>query len=193
MSWPVIGSTGDDESERSLIAGCRDTLPTLFSFVYRLLEGDSHHAEDIIQEAILRCWLKYGTADRELLRPWLFTVARNLVTDTYRRNKTRPVDLGIDLGNQHDLIEPGPEDAVLSAVTLKDALLSLPPTHREVLYRTYFLEKTDEEVARELGLPRGTVKSRRFYGIRTLRLALTEPDATPPALPIPEAAGAGAI
>ncbi|MGW6292201.1 sigma-70 family RNA polymerase sigma factor [Streptomyces sp. NPDC055058] len=174
MSWPVMGSTGDDASERSLLAGCSESLPALFSFVSRLVEGDQHQAEDIVQETLLRCWLKYGTADREMLRPWLFTVARNLVIDAHRRSRARPVETEIDRKTLPELCEAGPDDDVLSSVTLTNALGALAPTHREVLYRTYFLERTDEEVAADLGIPKGTVKSRRYYGLRALRLVLAE-------------------
>ncbi|MFF9490443.1 sigma-70 family RNA polymerase sigma factor [Streptomyces sp. NPDC014676] len=149
-------------------------MPTLFTFVSRLLGGDVHHAEDIVQETLLRCWLKYGTADRDMLRPWLFTVARNLVMDAHRRNRNRPTEIEIDQKSLADLAETGSDDVVLTSMTVKVAVRSLSPTHREVIYRTYFLQKTDEEVALDLDIPKGTVKSRRFYGLRALRLVLEE-------------------
>lgn len=177
MSWPVIGSTGDDELERSLLSECQESLPSLFTFVSRLLGGDMHHAEDIVQETLLRCWLKYGAADRSMLRPWLFTVARNLVIDMHRKNKNRSTEVEFDQKNIADLEKAAPDDVVLTSMTVKGAVRSLSLTHREVLFRTYFLGKTDEEVALDLGIPTGTVKSRRFYGLRALRLALEEHNA----------------
>ncbi|MDH3039217.1 sigma-70 family RNA polymerase sigma factor [Streptomyces sp. TRM75561] len=165
-------------------------MPNLFTFVSRLLGGDTHHAEDIVQETLLRCWLKYGTADRAMLRPWLFTVARNLVMDAHRKNKNRPAEIDIDQKNLADLAETGSDDVVLTSMTVKGAVRSLSPTHREVLYRTYFLQKTDEEVALDLDIPKGTVKSRRFYGLRALRLVLEEHNLGPTAPLASEGVGA---
>ena len=55
-----------------------------------------------------------------------------------------------------------------------DALASLAPAHREALMHTYYAGRTVTEAAVVLGVPAGTVKSRLFYGLRALKLALEE-------------------
>jgi RNA polymerase sigma-70 factor (ECF subfamily) len=179
MPWPVIGSIGNDDAERCLLAECSEYLPALHSFLSRLLGGDQHHAEDLVQETLIRCWLKYEDADLEMLRPWLFTVARNLSIDVHRKNRMRPMEIESDHKAFSELSAAASDEAVLSTLALMEALGGLAPKHRAVLYRTIFLEETEEEVAMQLDIPKGTVKSRRFYGLRTLRLVLQRHESVP--------------
>lgn len=64
----------------------------LLRYAARLLNGDWHKGEDVLQEATVRAWAHYGTAatDSDSLRPWLFTVVRNLVIDQHRARRIRP-------------------------------------------------------------------------------------------------------
>jgi RNA polymerase sigma-70 factor (ECF subfamily) len=55
-----------------------------------------------------------------------------------------------------------------------EALRSLSQTHREVLLETYYRDRSVAEAAATLGIPEGTVKSRTFYALRSLRVALEE-------------------
>jgi RNA polymerase sigma-70 factor (ECF subfamily) len=59
-------------------------------------------------------------------------------------------------------------------MTLSDALEDLTPAHREVLIETYFKGRTVTEAAETLGIPSGTVRSRVFYALRSMKLALEE-------------------
>jgi RNA polymerase sigma-70 factor (ECF subfamily) len=65
-------------------------------------------------------------------------------------------------------------DAALDAVLVADALQAVTPAHRSVLIDCYFHGRTAAEIAREQGLPPGTARSRIFYAMRALRLALQE-------------------
>ena len=65
-------------------------------------------------------------------------------------------------------------DAVLDALVISAALESLSPPHRAVLVQLYFRGESVEEAAASLGIPEGTVKSRSFYALRSLRDALQE-------------------
>ncbi len=59
-------------------------------------------------------------------------------------------------------------------MVLHEALRTLTPAHREVLRATFFADRTTQQAAEDLGIPRGTVKSRVYYALRSLRLALRE-------------------
>ncbi|MEV2236315.1 sigma-70 family RNA polymerase sigma factor [Streptomyces phaeochromogenes] len=173
MSWTFLGSGGHpDEEEEEFQAGYREQVISLHAYVSRLLGGDGYRAEDIVQETLFRCWRTYGTAGGTLLRPWLFTVARNLVIDAHRSRKARPQEVdGADMLEQ----EPTAVDDVetlLTSVVVTEAMKSLSAAHRKALYETYFLGNTLEEAAQVLGLPVGTVKSRVHYGLRALETAL---------------------
>lgn len=65
-------------------------------------------------------------------------------------------------------------DKALWLMTLSDALEDLTPAHREALVETYFKGRTVNEAADVLGVPSGTVRSRVFYALRSMKLALEE-------------------
>ncbi|AZS37298.1 ECF RNA polymerase sigma factor SigL [Microbacterium lemovicicum] len=141
------------------------------------LTGDHAGADDVVQETLLRAWRTPRImADRpETTRSWMFTVARNLVIDEARSARRR---------HEHVTAET-PEraaadrtDAILETMLVEDALASLGPDHRGVVVRAYFGGRSVREIAEELDIPEGTVKSRLHYGLRALRLALQEKGVT---------------
>jgi RNA polymerase sigma-70 factor (ECF subfamily) len=151
----------------------------LLAYATRLTDGDRQRAEDIVQETLLRAWRhpEALTADRGSARPWLCTVARNLAVDAHRARKARPREVGPDALTVVAVADEA--DRVLEAWIVSDALRSLSPDHREVLVETYYRGKSVAEAAAALGVPPGTVKSRTYYALRALRLALTERGVTP--------------
>jgi RNA polymerase sigma-70 factor (ECF subfamily) len=146
----------------------------LLGFVLRLTAGDRQHAEDIVQETMLRTWrqaAQFNQADRSLMR-WLATVARRIVIDEQRKRNARPMET--DEGMLNKASTPDWTDDLLRSVIVADALLELSPAHREILNETILRDRTVNEAAELLGIPVGTVKSRVYYAIRALRLVLAE-------------------
>jgi RNA polymerase sigma-70 factor, ECF subfamily len=146
----------------------------LLAFVLRLTGGDRGRAEDVVQETLLQAWRHPEVLDpaRGPVRPWLLTVARRVAIDHYRARRARPTEVGDD-----ELAELPVDDGIDQALErwlLADTLTSLAPAHREALLHTYYAGRTVAEAATVLGIPVGTVKSRVFYGLRALRLALEE-------------------
>jgi RNA polymerase sigma-70 factor (ECF subfamily) len=150
--------------------------PALYSYVLRMLEGDSHRAEDVLQETLLRCWNKRNLIDEEgmAVRPWMFRVARNLVIDGYRTRTARPQEVSGTSWLSDMRAEVDDFERVLSSMVLHEAIQTLTPSHREVLWATFFANRTTQQVADDLGIPQGTVKSRMYYALRRLKLALQE-------------------
>jgi RNA polymerase sigma-70 factor, ECF subfamily len=146
----------------------------LLSYALRLTGGDRGRSEDIVQETLLRAW-RHPEAldpDRGPVRSWLFTVARNVAVDAHRARRARPTEVGDDalaLVPAVDEIEQA-----LDTWLVSDALATLSPDHRAVLVETYYRGRSVAEAAAVLGVPAGTVKSRTFYALRALRLALEE-------------------
>ena len=108
-----------------------------------------------------------------ILRPWLFTVARRIVIDDHRSRQARPPE--VDDSKLEFL--PAAEDEMdraLRMMTITDAMDALTPAHREVLVETYLKGRTIDQAAQDLGVPPGTVRSRIFYALRSLKLALQE-------------------
>ncbi len=90
--------------------------------------------------------------------------------DAARARRARPQEVAED-GLALVPIE-GPIDRALLAREVADALGTLGADHRAVIVETYYRGRTVTEAAEVLGLPAGTVKSRAFYALRALRLAL---------------------
>ncbi len=138
------------------------------------LTGERTTAEDIVQETLLRAWRRAEqlAADDRPVRPWLFAVARNLAADRRRASKLPTTEL--DGEAVEGLAGVDELDRALEAWQLADALAALSPEHREVIVETYYRGRSVAEAAAALGIPPGTVKSRAYYALRSLRLLLEE-------------------
>ena len=160
----------DEELVRALY---KEHAAPLLAFVQRLMDGDRALAEDVVQETLLRAWRHADELSPESVRPWLFTTARRLVIDAYRARSARPAEAPPDaLSTAVDAVDS--IDAALSAAVVIDALQALTPAHRAVLIDTFYRGRTAAEIAAERGLPVGTARSRVYYALRAIRLALQE-------------------
>ena len=146
----------------------------LLAFVLRLTAGDRQHAEDIVQETMLRAWRQAAQFDEpeRSLMPWLATVARRIVIDEQRKRNARPMETDEEMLSKAST--PDLTDDLLRSVIVADAMLELSPAHRQVLNETILRDRTVNEAAEVLGIPVGTVKSRVYYAIRAMRLVLAE-------------------
>ncbi|MFE9676881.1 sigma-70 family RNA polymerase sigma factor [Streptomyces sp. NPDC006259] len=145
--------------------------PLLVRYAARLLDGDWHKAEDVLQETAARAWkhARFLGPRGEHIRPWLFTVVRNLVIDQHRARQVRPLELVP--AEELDAVCDGADSTLTSQVVL-DALRELNEQQRTVIQLMYYLECSVAQAAEYLGIPPGTVKSRAFYAIRALRRTL---------------------
>jgi len=172
MRTAVRSRTADDDA---LVAEMyRQYRVPLMAYVLRLTAGDRQHAEDVVQETMLRAWRQAGKLDltEPSLMPWLATVARRIVIDDKRRRSARPTETG------DEMLENAPSadttDDLLRKVVVTEALQSLTAAHREVLSETILRDRTVNEAAETLGIPVGTVKSRVYYALKALRVVLAE-------------------
>ncbi|GIE32545.1 RNA polymerase sigma factor [Actinoplanes italicus] len=146
----------------------------LLQFLRNLVaSGASHTAEDLVQETMLRAWrnLDAVPVEAESQRRWLFTVARRLAIDAYRKRQSRPVEVSlVDTEPAASGLESA--ETVIAELTLQHAVGGLSAAHRSVLRELYVEGHTLDETATRLGVPVGTVKSRAHYATRQLRDAL---------------------
>ena len=142
----------------------------LYGFAVRSL-GDPGLAEEAVQETFLRAWRAGDRFDPQIgsLRTWLFAILRNVVIDLGRARASRP---GVAEGGIEPSVEPF--DEALLSWQVEEALRRIGDQHRRVLIETYYRGRPYAELAEELGVPEGTVKSRVYYGLRALRVALEE-------------------
>lgn len=156
--------------ERDVRAAYSAHAGELYGFALRSL-GDSGLAEEAVQETFLRAWRAGARFDPQIgsLRTWLFAILRNVVIDLGRARAARP---SVAEGGVEPTVEPF-EQALLSW-QMEEAMRRIGEQHRRVLVETYYRGRPYAEVAAELGIPEGTVKSRVYYGLRALRIALEE-------------------
>ena len=143
----------------------------LYGYARRSL-GDSGAAEDVVQETFIRAWRARDRFDSQLgtLRTWLFAIVRRVVIDHVRSRAVRQADpLPGDVALAEDDLE-----RALVGWQMEEAVQRLRPEHRQVLVETYYRGRSGRDVALELGNPEGTVRSRLFYALRSLRLMLEE-------------------
>ena len=147
----------------------------LLAYAQRLTFGDVQRAEDAVQETLLRAWRHPEAFEpgRGSARAWLMTVLRRVVIDEARARQVRPPSVG---GGDVESVAAAKDDIedALQSWTILEALGSLSAEHRAVIVETYYRGLTVAEAASVLGIPPGTVKSRAYYALRALRLALTE-------------------
>ncbi len=118
----------------------------------------SEAAEDVCQEAWIRAWRAWGTADPDRLDGWFFTIVRNCCVDRLRSGRSSVEVKEADLAPA-----PPPEDTVVAALELASAwvlLQQLSPPLREVLWLREVMELSYAEIAEVQHVPVGTVMSR---------------------------------
>lgn len=166
-----------DRDEATLLRAIHDEhAAALWRYVVHLT-ADPALADDIVQETLIRAWRHPAVLDQHeaSARAWLFTVARNLVIDQKRSAHSRHE---IEVDELPEPVSADETDALLDSWLVADALAALSIEHRAVIVHAYYGGRSVAEIARELDIPEGTVKSRLHYGLRALRLAMQEKGVT---------------
>ncbi|TWB46916.1 RNA polymerase sigma-70 factor (ECF subfamily) [Nitrospirillum viridazoti] len=164
----AIATQGDRAAFSALF---RHYAPRIKS--YLLTTGlPSMEAEELAQEVMLAVWRKAAIFDPSRARAatWIFTIARNLRIDAARRSRAGEAAVA-----QESLTpaEPEPADDLLFAAEAADRLRAtldtLPPDQLAVVRLSFFEDAPHPDIARRLGIPLGTVKSRLRLAMARLR------------------------
>ncbi|WP_020525405.1 sigma-70 family RNA polymerase sigma factor [Catelliglobosispora koreensis] len=164
-----------DEGAELLRALHAEHGDALYAHALRLTSGDRQRAEDLVQETLMRAWQHPEHLDprRGPVRPWLFTISRNLAIDAWRRRNARVGEVVTDtVPEQTSDVDEA--DRAVESWTIAEALARLSAAHREVLVECFYNGRSVAEAAAKLGIPPGTVKSRTHYALQSLRLILAE-------------------
>ncbi len=138
-----------------------------------LITGKKEDAEDILQEVFVSVWRSRHTFNptKGKLTTWLYRVTVNKCMEKRRKKNLAAVSLeGIDLPESKSI-----DDILITRQEyerLIKAMDSLDTKHRAVLVLRYFNDLSYEEIARAVGIPLGTVKSRISQGLKLLRSQL---------------------
>ncbi len=167
----------DEQAYLELFDACASRLKA-----YAIKCGSSaSDAEDLLQECMLTVWNKapqFKPASASAMT-WMYTIIRNRRIDILRKEKPSQIQ-SFDLWPEEDiaqissveLISSHLDDEVesdLNAKMVRILIESLPEEQRQIIYKVYFEGKSHSEIALDLGLPLGTIKSR-------LRLAMKKLD-----------------
>lgn len=164
--------------------------PMVKSFAYKVpsLDHPDTFAEELLQETMLKVWTKAASFDPKLASPstWIFTIARNMRIDLLRKQARHVVNTVSlyqdDEEGEMDLEDIWFEDENSDVFNLlaqqrsrrqiHESLKHLPVEQTEVLAKVYLEDKSHAEVAAELQLPLGTVKSRVRLALNKLKLVV---------------------
>ena len=151
-----------------------------YQYAYRL-SGNCDEAHELVQDAmyrVTRAWDRYKT--RKSLHCWFFVILRNAFKDSRRRHGARgslSFDLPLEGTEGDSLADVIPDTESLPAglereetvSRVRGALAALTPEHRTILKLCDMDGKGYDDIARTLGVPMGTVRSRIFRARQALR------------------------
>jgi RNA polymerase sigma-70 factor, ECF subfamily len=162
--------------ERSALGALyRQHYPAIFTYLFYRL-GDQAAAEDLAAEVFVRMVEqidRYRDQGRPILA-WLYTIARNLLTDHYRRNgraHVMPLDEQLVAGSDNPVMAT---DRRLDKALLLRALRRLTETQRQVIVGRFVEERPNAELATILDKTEGAVKSLQHRALAALRRAIEE-------------------
>lgn len=165
----------DQELVEQTLAGntiCYETLfdryrhPLYAAIVSRC--GDEQDAGDIIQETYVKAYFNLPRYNADYtFGQWVYTIARNLFIDYARRKRSAGSTVSIDSNTTGEMINPAcdmpnPEERIISrqrSSLLDNLLEELPAHYRTMIQLRFIKEYSYEEIAEQLGMPIGTVKT----------------------------------
>ena len=136
--------------------------------------GSSADVEELVSDTFYAVWRHAPSIGPGKLKPYLGVTARNQAKSWLRARKELPMDLDII-----ELPDPkgSPEEALVRrerGKQVRKAIHKMRPRDREIFLRYYYYLQTTEEIAAELGIPAGTVRSRLARGRKLLKAMLSK-------------------
>ncbi|WP_257624912.1 sigma-70 family RNA polymerase sigma factor [Variovorax boronicumulans] len=169
----AVAQSGDRQAFAALF---KHFAPRVKSYLMRLGTSEGL-AEELAQEAMVNVWRKAQSFDagRASASTWIFTIARNLRVDHFRRQGNRMAEASDD--EEIDQPDPLPQPDVLLLVRqresgVREAMAQLSAEQAQVLRLSFYEDQPHAQIARELGIPLGTVKSRVRLAVHHLRRLL---------------------
>jgi RNA polymerase sigma-70 factor (ECF subfamily) len=142
----------------------------LFTLGMRWLQ-DAELAGELVQEVTVRIWRRASAFDpaRGASSSWIFGIARNVAADLARTRGKNPIPVAEPRSGE---AEPWDQDSAWEGWQVAKALRTLPPEQQRAVELAYVQQYTHSEIAAELGIPLGTVKTRLYTGLKKLRSEL---------------------
>ena len=174
---PAIYMSADQQ--KNLVAAVKDYSKRLFSFIRKKVKSDED-ANDILQDVWFQFSSIWYSESIEQVGAWLFTVARNKITDKYRKKKTDLIDDYAYEDDEGEMQLPklfvsesfSPEKEELKDLFWEELLVALdelPENQKEVFIMNELDDFTLQEIADKTGAKLKTVISRKGYAVKHLR------------------------
>ena len=152
----------------------RHFAPLIKAFALSGSALSATHADELVQEVMLKIWQKAGAFNPEkaAASTWVYTIARNCRTDMFRRLQKFDTPLAAeDFSPDQEDEEPFAQlQNKRSAERIRDMMGNLPADQTQILAKVYMEGKSHAEAAAELDLPLGTVKSRVRLAVQKLQV-----------------------
>lgn len=148
--------------------------PALNGVIFRLVE-DKSLSEDILQEAFVKIWNNFSSYDRTKGRlfTWMMNLAKNLAIDTLRsKGYKKQSKISGDENSVNNIQDTNSGAEKFDAMGIRKQLANLKADQRLVIDLAYFSGLTQDEIAKQIGIPLGTVKTRMRTALLELRKLL---------------------
>ena len=160
--------TGDDSAIEEFCERTRSRLVRAMT----LYCGDRVIAEEFAQEALVRCWEHWDRFDATAsIEAWTVRVAMNLANSAFRRRRAEQ-----RANRRIDAPALAAEPATADELTIRRAVLALPPRQRAVITARFFLDMSVDDTAALLGCKSGTVKAATSHALESLRSSVVVTD-----------------
>jgi RNA polymerase sigma-70 factor (ECF subfamily) len=176
----LLEKVGVDKDRQAFSSLFEHFAPLLKGFLMKGSNIGPELAEELAQETMIKVWRRAASFQRakSTASTWIFTIARNSRIDLYRRESRKQVQLDADDFYDQSIENPSLVSLVQvrNKQTVLEHLKALPREQHEVVAKIYYEGKSHTEVAQELSLPLGTVKSRIRLALKrmSVRLAAEE-------------------
>ncbi len=159
---------GDKEAFAPLIDGYKAKL---YGYLLRY-SGDKEQAEDLFQEALIKAWRGLRSYnERNKFSSWLFSIAHNLATDSYRRTKGKTILPISERETEISTVSNPAKDYEARELTEKveEALTKLTEKQKEVFLMRHQANLSFKEISELLNQPLNTVLSHMHYAVKKIR------------------------
>ena len=151
---------------------------------YAISNGIAHQAEELVQEVMISIWRRASTYDwrKAAASTWIFTIARNQRIDMLRKIQRGSAEMAIDTEDLWQI--PGDDEKdpvpslhrIMAERRIGESFEHLPQEQLTVLRQVYLEHKSHQDVAEDLDIPLGTVKSRVRLALSKLKVILEDQD-----------------
>ncbi len=145
--------------------------PALNNIIYRMVQ-DITLSEDILQEAFVKIWQNFTSYDKSKGRlfTWMLNLTRNLTIDTLRsKGYKKQSKISSDENSVNNVQDNNFNISKFDSIGIQKQLGNLKPEQRIIIDMAYFNGFTQDEIAKEVGIPLGTVKTRMRTALIELR------------------------